>query len=205
DNNTDLPGSDYKNLELSTANPNLCALECSVDSACRAFTYVKPGYQGPNAQCWLKNAVPDQVQAECCVSGVKRETNALTSAELPETFQQLVPSPPGVAAPEDANVWTSAEIPETVQQPELTAPPQAPTQVSIMDNTDLPGADYKSFDLKEADPNLCARACIDDPQCRAFVYGKPGYQGPIARCWLKNGLPSQIQSECCMSGVKGLE
>ncbi|MCJ7444819.1 MAG: PAN domain-containing protein, partial [Methanotrichaceae archaeon] len=58
DNDTDLPGSDYRNLELSTANPNLCALECSVDSACRAFTYVKPGYQGPNAQCWLKNAVP---------------------------------------------------------------------------------------------------------------------------------------------------
>ncbi|MCJ7444499.1 MAG: PAN domain-containing protein, partial [Methanotrichaceae archaeon] len=98
DNNTNLPGSDYKNLELSTADPNICAYQCSGDSACKAFTYVKPGYQGPKAQCWLKNVVPSQVQDECCVSGIKGETNAWTSAETPEVVQQPEPSQPEVAA-----------------------------------------------------------------------------------------------------------
>ena len=32
---------------------------------------MRPGYQGSNARCWLKNAVPPQTPANCCISGVK--------------------------------------------------------------------------------------------------------------------------------------
>ena len=43
------------------------------DARCVAFTYVNPNVQGPNARCWLKNAVPNPVANPCCTSGVKGE------------------------------------------------------------------------------------------------------------------------------------
>ncbi len=70
-------------------------------------------------------------------------------------------------------------------------------------NTDRPGMDYSNFDLDSTNPSLCEQACNVDPNCRAFTYVKPGFQGPNARCWLKNGIPAANPSECCHSGVKG--
>ncbi len=68
---TDRPGQDYKNFNLSEARPELCQAGCSADSNCRAFTYVKPGVQGPSARCWLKSGVPQATGSSCCVSGFK--------------------------------------------------------------------------------------------------------------------------------------
>ncbi|MCJ7445544.1 MAG: trehalose-6-phosphate synthase [Methanotrichaceae archaeon] len=70
-------------------------------------------------------------------------------------------------------------------------------------NTNRPDWDYSDFDLTAADPNLCAQACADDPQCKAFTYVKPTYQGPNARCWLKNKASNPVPDECCVSGAKG--
>ena len=70
-------------------------------------------------------------------------------------------------------------------------------------NTDRPGMDYSNFDLASANPSLCEQACNSDPDCRAFTYVKPGFQGANARCWLKNGIPTANPSDCCDSGVKG--
>jgi hypothetical protein len=65
-------GSDYKNFELPDADPELCRAACDDDPKCRAFTYVKPGLQGPKARCWLKDPVPaPRKDEDCCVSGVK--------------------------------------------------------------------------------------------------------------------------------------
>jgi hypothetical protein len=41
------------------------------EGQCRAFTYVNPGFQGPNARCWLKNSAPQANPSNCCISGVK--------------------------------------------------------------------------------------------------------------------------------------
>lgn len=79
--NTDRQGMDYRNFDLSSPDPNLCAQECYNDSQCRAFTYVKPGCQGQNARCWLKNGVPAATTNECSISGVK--ANAQAGALLP--------------------------------------------------------------------------------------------------------------------------
>ncbi|MCJ7445271.1 MAG: PAN domain-containing protein, partial [Methanotrichaceae archaeon] len=78
-----LPGSDYRDFDLGAADPSLCAQACAEDTQCKAFTYVKPGLQGSNAHCWLKNVVPDQVQSECCVSGIKEEADVLTTVIMP--------------------------------------------------------------------------------------------------------------------------
>ena len=69
--NTDRPGSDYKNFDLNSPDPSLCQQACAGDPNCKAFTFVKPGIQGPNARCWLKNTVPAPVSNTCCTSGVK--------------------------------------------------------------------------------------------------------------------------------------
>ena len=67
---TNRQGSDYRDFEIQ-ADPRVCANACATDSTCRAYTYVKPGIQGPNAHCWLKNQAPNASANGCCVSGVK--------------------------------------------------------------------------------------------------------------------------------------
>ena len=67
----DRRGQDYRNFDLQEARPELCESECVRDGECKAFTYVKPGQQGPSARCWLKSAVPLPVSDACCVSGVR--------------------------------------------------------------------------------------------------------------------------------------
>jgi len=71
ENNIDRPGMDYSNFDLPSANPSLCEKACDDDPSCRAFTYVRPGYQGTSARCWLKSGVPDAVPNSCCISGSK--------------------------------------------------------------------------------------------------------------------------------------
>ncbi len=67
----DRPGSDYRNFKLANDQPGLCARQCEQERRCQAYTYVKPGVQGAQARCWLKDAVPEPVSKDCCVSGVK--------------------------------------------------------------------------------------------------------------------------------------
>lgn len=68
-------------------------------------------------------------------------------------------------------------------------------------NVDRPGLDYRSFELSEADPKICQSSCSADPQCKAWTYVKPGIQGNLARCWLKDKVPKPIAGDCCISGI----
>jgi uncharacterized caspase-like protein len=69
---TDRPGSDYSQFELPQPRYELCRDACASDANCKAYTYVKPSVQGPNATCWLKSSVPAGGPSSCCISGVKR-------------------------------------------------------------------------------------------------------------------------------------
>jgi hypothetical protein len=64
------------------------------------------------------------------------------------------------------------------------------------------GKDYSSFDLAKPDPELCREACEKDDRCKAFTYVAPGWQGPSARCWLKDPVPEPSKHACCVSGLK---
>ena len=48
-------GGDYTHVALSQPRASWCAYYCSQASRCKAFTYVPPGIQGSQAQCWLKD------------------------------------------------------------------------------------------------------------------------------------------------------
>lgn len=66
-------GGDYRSFEL-TADPEgaLCKTACEGESRCRAWTYTRPGYFGPNARCYLKDRIKPPRTKPCCISGVVR-------------------------------------------------------------------------------------------------------------------------------------
>lgn len=72
--NFDRPGGDYRNFDLATASPNVCRAACESDAKCKTYSYVKPGVQGAQARCWLKDRIPAIQKNDCCVSGVIRAT-----------------------------------------------------------------------------------------------------------------------------------
>ena len=73
---------------------------------------------------------------------------------------------------------------------------------SELPKTDLPGGDYKSFDLANPDPSLCKQACDNDYNCQAYTYVDPGIKGPNALCYLKNTVPASVSSSYCTSGIE---
>ena len=75
--NTDRPGRDLKDFNLSLPSPgtfggpeDVCRETCQRNDQCKAWTFVRAGIQGPNPRCWLKNAIPAPRANNCCVSGV---------------------------------------------------------------------------------------------------------------------------------------
>lgn len=69
----DRTGGDFKSIEVKT-DPNgaVCAQACESEQKCRAWTYVRPGYLGTSARCFLKERITRPRHKPCCVSGVVR-------------------------------------------------------------------------------------------------------------------------------------
>lgn len=64
-------GGGYTGFDVNTDHIEDCETACKGDAKCVAWTYVKPGIQGPHARCWLKSVVPAISDNPCCVSGTK--------------------------------------------------------------------------------------------------------------------------------------
>jgi hypothetical protein len=69
----DRNGGDYRHFEIP-ADPSgkSCQIACETEEGCRAWTYVRPGYIGAFAVCYLKNHITRPVHKPCCISGVVR-------------------------------------------------------------------------------------------------------------------------------------
>jgi PAN domain len=66
-------GGDYKSVELAPDPTGLsCKAACDAENRCRAWTYLRPGYGGPAARCYLKDKIKPPRHRPCCVSGVVR-------------------------------------------------------------------------------------------------------------------------------------
>jgi curli biogenesis system outer membrane secretion channel CsgG len=91
--------------------------------------------------------------------------------------------------------------PRPTAVPTRTAQPRGWMKAGI----NLNGADYRDFELDTSDPELCRSACQDDSRCRAWTYVKPGVQGDLAHCWLKDSVPERWEDDTCVSGAKGAE
>ena len=67
-----LPGGDLRGLFVD-GGPEVCEQACAAEAQCQAFTWVKPGVQGPKAGCWLKKSpVPAPQPFPDAVSGYKK-------------------------------------------------------------------------------------------------------------------------------------
>lgn len=153
--NTDRPGNDYRVIDLTLPRPDRCQAQCEADPSCRAWTYVRPGVQGPRARCYFKRPAPAANPDTCCISGVNRF------------------APGG----------------------EIIGP-------GMRDNSNRPGFDLRSFSLRTPDPALCQQVCFADPNCRAWVYNRPGTRGSRAVCELKALPGPRVEDTCCISGRK---
>jgi hypothetical protein len=69
----DRMGGDFRSFEIA-ADPTgaSCAKACQAEARCRAFTYLRPGYGGASARCYLKDKVTRPRRKPCCISGVVR-------------------------------------------------------------------------------------------------------------------------------------
>ena len=70
-------------------------------------------------------------------------------------------------------------------------------------NFDRPGGDYSSAPVISGDPADCALVCERDRRCRAWSFNYPTDMANGAVCWLKSNVPARVQSDCCVSGVRG--
>jgi hypothetical protein len=69
----DRPGGDYRSFDVAAnATGESCNDACDGESQCRAWTYVRPGYNAPQAQCHLKDHLMPPLHRPCCISGVVR-------------------------------------------------------------------------------------------------------------------------------------
>ncbi len=66
-------GGDYRQFDIA-ADPTgkSCQLACEAEEGCRAWTYQRAGYGGPNPICFLKNRITRPYRRPCCISGVVR-------------------------------------------------------------------------------------------------------------------------------------
>ena len=66
-------GGDYRNLEVAPDPAGApCKAACEAENKCRAWTYVRPGYIGAAARCYLKDTLTRPRRKPCCISGVVR-------------------------------------------------------------------------------------------------------------------------------------
>lgn len=149
----DYSGADIKRLVLDKPEPMKCASACSVSKECKAYTYVKPGQQGPAAICYLKDEAKNANSNACCSSGIKSM---------------------GLAKLDD---------------------------VTVSPNKNRQGGDYKNFALNIPDVQTCQSACSGDTRCLAYTFVAPA-NGKPSQCWLKDTIPPETDSKCCISGIK---
>jgi hypothetical protein len=70
---TDRFGGDYRSFEMKASDKDeACRAACVGDNKCRAWTYVRPGYIGRDARCFLKNQIKPPRRKPGFMSGVVR-------------------------------------------------------------------------------------------------------------------------------------
>ena len=69
----DRSGGDYRSFDTPPDPAGAaCNAACEGDKRCRAWTYLRPGYGGPAARCYLKDKITRPRHKPCCISGVVR-------------------------------------------------------------------------------------------------------------------------------------
>jgi hypothetical protein len=66
-------GGDYRRFEIPPdPTGKSCQAACEAEEGCRAWTYLRPGYGGTAATCYLKDHIARPQRRPCCIAGVVR-------------------------------------------------------------------------------------------------------------------------------------
>lgn len=222
ENDTDRPGSDVMHFTLPRGSgPESCRSACSPGGRCKAWTYVRPGVQGTDAVCYLKDKAPPARANACCISGLVEPLKAPRPEDAVRAPMSVPAPTPGTASPSVTPV-PGARVPEPVEilQDEI--------EPGMEQNTDRPGRDIARFTtelptyrtrMKGTPPgggvigapanyywssgqSSCQSACWDDDRCAAWTYVRRGVQGRDAVCYLKGPGTSKVSNSCCISGLR---
>ncbi|PHR60854.1 MAG: hypothetical protein COA47_06505 [Robiginitomaculum sp.] len=68
--NMERTGATFTRSTISANGPQACWALCAKDGRCKAWTWERPGINGPLAMCSLKSAVTPGQFSPCCVSGL---------------------------------------------------------------------------------------------------------------------------------------
>ena len=145
ESNTDRPGSDFRDFDLPLGLPELCQTICVTDSNCKAWTYVKPGYQGQRARCWLKNGVPNPSHDTCCISGVKT-----TGTEGGQTTTNIEPQE--TASPQSSGISQRTILPDgtvEIRYPDGTIKRLSKSGITIIS----PNGQTKKYQFYQVQPD----------------------------------------------------
>lgn len=147
DGSTDRPGLDYKTIELSAPNPDLCESACKKEGKCRAWTYSWPGSKGPKAMCGLKSGVPAKRSDTCCISGVISTSSPVTRtddpAPAPVPGKQAVPAKPAPVPVPPKPAVAAKPVPDPVpEKPAVVVnpTPEKPSSQTIVEPLPEPPA-----------------------------------------------------------------
>jgi hypothetical protein len=209
-------GGDYRDFAQATSDPNECRDACIADITCRAFTSVAPGFQGPQAHCWLKNRVTDWTYNAACTSGtifdeefnIDRPGQDYSNFGLSDSRPELCHAAcardsncqaytyvQSYALPRAPWCWLKNGIP-AVSSNSATV---SGARRGFEDNVDRGGWDYTNFNV--ADRTACRDRCASDAICKAFSYV---YSSEV--CRLKKAAPAPYSATGVTSGMKrGLE
>jgi hypothetical protein len=99
---TNLPGKDYAHFPAPSAF--VCRTTCGGESRCQAYTWVRPGIQGPSGVCWLKYSLPNIVKDPCCDSGPR---NFISKKDL--RAEDKINRPGSDFKNFDTNSWQTCE------------------------------------------------------------------------------------------------
>lgn len=127
-------GSDYRGFDAPSAQ--LCRTACANETACRAWTWVKPGIQGPSGKCWLKNAAAAPSANACCVSGLRGPAPTTARRISPPAIavapRQVLPGPGVSPAQLDfGSIWDGELLTRTVEVTPPISAPDGPVRVEI--------------------------------------------------------------------------
>lgn len=154
ENDTNRPFSDFDRFHINDNRPDRCQSECLLrKDRCKAWTYVRPGFQHEYAVCYLKNAVPRPVSDKCCISGVLPSKSRSGIAQGPGGFA------PNPGAPPPSAPSPSDQPPSLPTQPSPSAPQPGPAP-------DAPARCLSGFVWREARPT--DYVCVT-PESRALV------------------------------------
>ncbi len=110
----DLPGHDYARYTAPSALT--CRHSCGGEPECQAYTWVRPGVQGPDAICYLKNIEPAIVKNGCCDSGPRRFIESSENTVEPAIDRRVRTS--GISRPTaDHMIGPSARPPAAETRP----------------------------------------------------------------------------------------